>query len=264
MTILPVARFPISDLVRRTGVPPATIHHYLGRGMLPPPVRAARNRFLYDERHEQGLRLIRLLRRRRGLSLETIAEVLPDLLGLTEEQAFRPEMWDRVLGIRDRVGRLPAERLLEAAKDAFARGSDVNVEEICRRAGVAKASFYRHYRSKEELFFAAAGAVGVEISDRFLTEAGDRPLPEDRAARVLAPLLEPRLPLLLDLLAGALQRRAGYRAAAAGVLHGLHAGVGEGVKGGEAAAGQRVFDRALGLVLARLAEARATTGRAHA
>src|SRR5712691_7664739 len=92
-------RFSIGELVARSGVPAATIHHYLRLGLLPSARRAAPNRFLYDERHVQALRLIRLLRERRGLPLPVIRRVLPDLLGLEQDQAFRPEMWDRAVGV---------------------------------------------------------------------------------------------------------------------------------------------------------------------
>ena len=38
----------------RTGVPAASIHHYRRLGLLPEPERAARNRFVYDQRHVEA------------------------------------------------------------------------------------------------------------------------------------------------------------------------------------------------------------------
>src|SRR5439155_19252185 len=129
-TIGPVAsllvpeRFAIGELVARTGVPAATVHHYLRMGLLPPARRTAPNRFLYDERHVQALRLIRVLRERRGLPLPVIRRVLPDLLGLERDQAFRPEMWDRAVGIQmgRGGGRAPGARPAGRPDAAFARG----------------------------------------------------------------------------------------------------------------------------------------------
>jgi AcrR family transcriptional regulator len=47
------------------------------------------------------------------------------------------------------------ERILEAARDAFAEsGMDVGVEEIARRAGVGKATFFRRFPTKEALVLA--------------------------------------------------------------------------------------------------------------
>lgn len=50
----------------------------------------------------------------------------------------------------------PDERLLETAYDLFcARGvRDVGVDELVERAGVAKATLYRHFASKDELILA--------------------------------------------------------------------------------------------------------------
>jgi AcrR family transcriptional regulator len=48
------------------------------------------------------------------------------------------------------------DRILEAAYELFARRGirDVGVDEVIERAGVAKASLYRHFRSKDDLVVA--------------------------------------------------------------------------------------------------------------
>jgi len=210
----------IAELVAMTGVPTATIHYYLRHGLLPSPRRVAPNRFTYDERHVVGLRLIRTLRERRGLSLPMIRRILPELLRLEGEQAFRPEIWDRVLAPRLSARRLPANRLLDAAKEAFRRRgyADVNVDDICRAARVAKGSFYRHFHSKEDLFFAAAESMAAEASLRFAARVRDGAGEED-AASALATLMAPSLPLFLELFARALQGRPEYEVVARRVVH---------------------------------------------
>jgi AcrR family transcriptional regulator len=224
-------RFPISELVARSGVSPATIHHYLRMGLLPSARRMAANRFLYDDRHVRSLKLIRVLRERRGLALRVIRRVLPDLLGLDQDQAFRPEMWDRAVGAHLGRGtrRPPAARLLDAAIDAFARRGygDVNVDEICRSARIAKGSFYRHYRSKEELFLAAAEAAAAEIIEEVGRSVASGPLPVERAAEVVARSMEPRLPLFMELFTRAIQRRPGYAGASRRLFTTLAQRVGE-------------------------------------
>jgi AcrR family transcriptional regulator len=177
--------FPISELVNRTGVPAATVHHYLRLGLLPRPERLGRNRFLYGERHVRSLALIRLLRDRRA-------------------------------------------RLLAAAMDAFAkRGfADVNVDDICRAARIAKGSFYRHFRSKEELFFAAADAAREEVTDAFGRAVASVSGPA-APAEALAVALEPRLALFVELLTRAIRRQPGYAAEARRVFSRLAYEVGE-------------------------------------
>jgi AcrR family transcriptional regulator len=223
--------FPISELVSRTGVPAATVHHYLRLGLLPRPDRIGRNRFLYDERHVRALTLVRLLRERRGLPLPAIRKVLPDLLELEENQAFRPEMWDQVAGVRlsHSVRRSPGVRLLAAAMDAFARRgfADVNVDDICHAARIAKGSFYRHFRSKEELFFAAVDAARKEVAESFGRAVGGTAEPAEGAAEALARALEPRLPLFLELLTRAMRRQPGHPPEARRVFTALAYEVGE-------------------------------------
>ena len=230
-----MASLTIADLVSRTGVPPATVHYYLRHGLLPRPKRLAPNRFGYDDRHVQGLRLIRTLREQRGLALPMIRRILPELMQLETTEAFLPEMWDRALAPRLSRRRLPSARLLEAAKDAFARKGyeDANVDEICRAARIAKGSFYRHYRSKEELFFAVAEASATDVVALFDEARGSAVLSPEATALLLARFLEPRLPIFLDLFARSLQGRPGYRTAARTVFVGAATAVGSSLEGEE-------------------------------
>jgi AcrR family transcriptional regulator len=248
-------RFTLAELVERTGTTPATVRHYLDLGLLPRPHREAANRFRYDSRHEQAIRLIRLLQERRQLPLSQIRRLLPELLRIPGEQAFHPEMWDETVEVhlRERGRQLPSARLLRAGMSAFERHgfADVRVDDVCRAAKVAKGSFYRHYRSKEELFFAAASAAGDEVGRAFSAEAGPEGLDLDEAVVVLTGALSRHLPLLLDLMALAAQRRPGHARAARRIFAGLRAAVGGGVASNLDAdeAGAVVVDRALSACL---------------
>jgi AcrR family transcriptional regulator len=56
------------------------------------------------------------------------------------------------------------ERILEAARAAFAeRGLDVGVEEIVRRAGVGKATFFRRFPTKDALVLAVLDGFVDEV-----------------------------------------------------------------------------------------------------
>ena len=195
--------YTIAELVSLTDVPPATVHYYLRLGLVPQPKRAAANRFEYDERHVQALKLVRMLRDQRGLPLPMIRRIMPELSRLEAEEAFLPEMWDRALAPRISRRPTPSTRLLEAAKEAFAKRGygEVNVDDICRAARIAKGSFYRHYHSKEELFLAATESLADEVVALFREAAPDTATDPEKAGAVLAGFLEPRLPLFLELLA---------------------------------------------------------------
>lgn len=247
-------RFTVKELVARTRVPPATVHHYLRQGILPPPRRLGPTRFEYDDRHVQALRLIRLLRQRRKLPLRVIKRILPSLLALEGEQAFRPQMWDEILVARGgSAGRRgPEARLLEAAKEAFAqRGyGDVNVDDLCARARIAKGSFYRYYQSKEQLFFAAAESAAADAAADFLERTPGGRVPASEALQAMAAAVGPVMPIFLDLLARALQRRPGYRAAARTVVDTLAAGVAERLRSAQPRAeAQGIVTKAVGAVL---------------
>ena len=258
--------YTISELVALTGVPPATVHHYLREGVIPKPKRLASNRYVYGQRHLLALRLIRRLREERGLSLPMIRQIMPELLALEGEDAFRPEMWDRALAPRMARRRPPAVRLMQAAKDAFARRgyADVNVDDICKAARIAKGSFYRHHRSKEDLFFAAAESLASDAVTLFLAPMGSGKVTGEEAARRLAPLIRPGLPVFLDLFARAVQGRRGHVQAARAIFGTAAVQLGQAISGdGSAeergaralgAATRLVFREAMGVPPARTSE----------
>jgi AcrR family transcriptional regulator/predicted DNA-binding transcriptional regulator AlpA len=206
----------LSDLVARTGVPAPTLHHWLRLGVLPPPVRSGSRRNTYDQRHIQAARLIRVLRERRGLSLEEIAAVLPTLLEAGEQEAFRPEMWSAAIAahIRRVQPAAPPPELLDAAAAAFAHlgYGEVRVDDLCAAVGMAKGSFYRWFTSKDDAYNAAVRHVGTRVDAEL--RAREPPATPEEAVVLLAEAVRPHLALLLE--AGS--RAVRGDAAAAGAL----------------------------------------------
>lgn len=243
----------MAELVERTGVAAATVRYYLASGLLPPPRRAKANRFFYDERHVEVIRLIRLLQDRRNLSLEVIGRMLPDLLpdltGSGEGGAFRPEMWGQLLAAHFPSTSLPSpsDRLLEAGVAAFARHgyADVSVDDVCRAAGLAKGSFYRHFSSKEELFFAGVFRVGETVLEVL------SPAQEGRSAveltQSIAAAFAPYVAIILDLISLASHRRPGYGRALRRLIAQISAGLSVEVSKQDAASleGVQLVQRAL-------------------
>lgn len=247
----------VSELAERSGVGVPSIHHYRRLGLLPDPVMVSANRFHYDERHVEALRMIRLLRERRGMALAAIRDVLPDLLAGLDRQAFEGQVWDAVLPDSDAGADAHHEiggQLLDAARAAFvARGyGGVNVEQLCQQVGIAKGSFYRHFDSKEALFEAAARS-SVEVVGGSVA-GWRRAMTVDSAVDAVAGALEPLVPLLLEVAVRAFH---GDRALA-DVVPDVVAGIGELVDphlppASEAGGGTGIVvaERALGVVVGR-------------
>src|SRR6185312_16159046 len=149
----------------------------------------------YDERHIAALRAVRSLRRR-GLALDEIRSSLPALLvpeTATEGSAIDAELLEQVADAS------PAARLVDAALRGFStHGFDeMSVATLCSDAGVAKATFYRCFGSKDALFVAAANAAVERAVAGFTAEmAGGEST--DHAA-IFARHLRASLPVLLEL-----------------------------------------------------------------
>jgi AcrR family transcriptional regulator len=246
--------FGMSELVAESGLPPSTIRYYITTGLVPPGHQVAPNRHLYDERHVEALRLVKLLKERRKLPVEAIRTILPELLELPEGGAFRPEMWEQLVeaSSRTRSRTSPAARLLRAGVDAFTRRgyAEVRVDDVCQAANVAKGSFYRHFAAKEELFFAAAREVAVMVGNRFdeATASKRGGVSADEAHEALVDALEPNLALILDLMALAAQRRPGHGRVLREVFTSLYRTVRRRLAGTSAPAGARaeeVLERAI-------------------
>ncbi|HZQ57685.1 MAG TPA: TetR family transcriptional regulator [Acidimicrobiales bacterium] len=246
--------FPVSELAHRTGVKVPTIHAYLRQGLLPAPVRVADNRFLYDRRHVEALGLIRLLRERRHLPIETIKELLPTLLGVEgeEEHAFRSGMWEEVLGryFPDDGPSSPQATLTAAARAIFARRgyAETSIDEICARAGIAKGTFYRAFASKDDVYLAAAESVAGAVLDAVATTQA--PVPVDDLAKALAPYAG----LLLEVASRALLGEPGHGGVVPGVVDRIADGLARRQRGGGRgsrraveAAMARVVGEAIGL-----------------
>src|SRR3954453_17250950 len=87
----------ISELSERSGVPVATIHHYLREGLLPEPVKTSRNMAYYPPEFVDRLRVIKQLQEERLIPLKVIRELLDR--GDSDPDRLRAmiEMEDRIL-----------------------------------------------------------------------------------------------------------------------------------------------------------------------
>jgi AcrR family transcriptional regulator len=249
-------------LSSRTGVAPATIRYYLSLGLLPEPEEVAPNRFLYDERHVERVRLIRALRKGRRLSLEVIRLLLPDLED-AEGHPVPSQILDRVVTaqMRKLAHPSPRVRLLRVATEAFNRlgYAEVTVDELCGAAGLAKGSFYRYFPSKEALFCAVADDLAERLASQVHLELGPGGgrFSTDDAVAALRRAMSPHLALVLELVVRTLQKRSGFEPAGQRFLdtvaQAMSGGLGPGTDG-TGRAGRRVVEAAVGASLGPLFE----------
>src|SRR5204862_4549187 len=86
----------IAELADRSGVPVATIHHYLREGLLPEPVKTSRNMAYYPPEFVDRIRLIKQLQEERFMPLRVIRELL-------ERRDSDPERLRAAIEVEDRI-----------------------------------------------------------------------------------------------------------------------------------------------------------------
>ncbi|MEW6775380.1 MAG: MerR family transcriptional regulator [Bdellovibrionota bacterium] len=205
-----------AKLARAAGVSRPTVKHYIDLGLLPPPVRTARNMAYYDPASVGHIRLIRELQANRHLPLEVIgrmfksqspetieraygltraleADLLPALAGSAGESVAREELLaiegvdEKVLGDLERIG------LIRSLPGSGGKRYDAASSKMARAVGAMRQAGFT-----EETGFAVAdlavykekikGVVDAEIRlflSRALPQKAGRHLPQN-----LQPALE--------------------------------------------------------------------------
>jgi DNA-binding transcriptional MerR regulator len=111
----------ISELSERSGVPVATIRHYLREGLLPEPVKTSRNMAYYPPGFVERIRLIKQLQEERFMPLRVIRELL-------QREDSDPERLRAVVELESRI----LERALAGERER------VPVKEVAERYDVPK------------------------------------------------------------------------------------------------------------------------------
>ena len=103
----------ISELAERSGVPVATIRHYLREGLLPEPVRTSRNMAYYPPEFVGRIRLIKQLQEDRFMPLRVIRDLLEREDAEPERLRAMIELEDRILerALAGELERIPAEEV---------------------------------------------------------------------------------------------------------------------------------------------------------
>jgi DNA-binding transcriptional MerR regulator len=99
----------ISELAEASGVPVATVRHYLREGLLPEPVKTSRNMAYYPPEFADRIRLIKQLQEERFMPLRVIRDLL-------EREHAEPERLRAMIELEDRI----LERALVGERERLA------------------------------------------------------------------------------------------------------------------------------------------------
>ncbi len=86
----------ISELAERSGVPVATVRHYLREELLPEPVKTSRNMAYYPPEFVDRIRVIKQLQEDRFMPLRVIRELL-------EREGFEPKRLRAMIELEDQI-----------------------------------------------------------------------------------------------------------------------------------------------------------------
>jgi DNA-binding transcriptional MerR regulator len=140
----------MKELAEASGVPAATIKHYLREGLLPDPVRTSRNMAYYPPEFVERIRLIKQLQEERFMPLRAIKSVLDE----------DPERAKALVELEDRI----LERALAGER------TRTRAVEVRERYGVPKEVLDR----LEELEVLSPNSRGYSPSDVKIIEAISR------------------------------------------------------------------------------------------
>jgi DNA-binding transcriptional MerR regulator len=140
----------ISEVAERSGVPVATIRHYLREGLLPEPVKTSRNMAYYPPEFVERIRVIKQLQEERFMPLRVIRDLL-------EREDAEPERLRAMIDLEDRI----LERALAGERER------IGVEEVRSRYDVPKEVLDR----LAELGVLTPDADGYSPSDVRIVEA---------------------------------------------------------------------------------------------
>src|SRR3989475_7069194 len=119
----------MGELAEASGVPAATIKHYLREGLLPEPVRTSRNMAYYPPDFVDRIRLIKRLQEERFMPLRAIKQVIDEDPARTRALV---ELEDRILeraaaGEETRVSATELRRRYDVPREVLDRLAELGV-----------------------------------------------------------------------------------------------------------------------------------------
>ena len=145
----------ISELSECSKTPSATIRYYIKEGLLPEPIRTSMTMAYYTNEHLKGLQNIEALKKK-GLSLIGIKEKINTDAPRASHKKEKPT--DIIYNSkRDEIVKVSVNLFRQKGYDA------TSIDEIIKKTGIGKGTFYQHFKNKELLFFECTDNVFYDI-----------------------------------------------------------------------------------------------------
>lgn len=139
-------KLSISELSELADVPKSTIKFYIRKDLLPKPKKTAHTRGNYSQKHLNRLNLIKKIQKEGDMSLNKIREILK--LVDADQQA---EHFD----VAESPFNKKAEIIQSSTTLFHQKGYEtVTITDITATAKISRASFYKYFKSKKDLFLA--------------------------------------------------------------------------------------------------------------
>ena len=134
----------ISELSKRSGVSAKKIRYYIKKEILPKPIKINKTSAFYTKQHLERLLIIKKLNDDNQLPISLIKE-LSDSITQTEGQGTTSQPENPSL-IR--------EQLISSGTEVFRKKGyeGTTITDIVEAANISRNTFYRYFKSKEELF----------------------------------------------------------------------------------------------------------------
>jgi AcrR family transcriptional regulator len=162
----------ISELSKLSGVPAKKIRYYIQKEILPRPTKINRTSAFYTKEHLERLKLIKKLHSENQLPIAIIKEIIDSVIEIEGQgSTAQPENPSLV-----------REQLVASSTEVFRKKGyeGTTITDIVEAANISRNTFYRYFKSKEELFIECLNEIffgwrrEVPLDSGRLTELGVR------------------------------------------------------------------------------------------
>ncbi|MFO7559435.1 MAG: TetR family transcriptional regulator [Desulfobacterales bacterium] len=168
----------ISELVKRSGLTRSTIHFYLRKGLLHPPMKTGQTMAYYDETHLTRLRTIQKMKMDMRMPIDFIRKQITAFEESEYQKVTEPFPPEKVsetpLPPKDRR----KAEIIRAAIQVFSQNGyhRTKISDITGALGISTGTFYIYFTNKRELFIEVIDDVFKNIvgqAARAIKDEGD-------------------------------------------------------------------------------------------